>query len=86
MKAPSRITALASTAVVCLVASKLGDAMAFAGAEAAFVRPATGVALALLLLFGPDLWPGILVGAFLANSTSSEPALVAFAIAAGVTL
>ncbi len=86
MKAPSRISALASTAVVCLVASKLGDAMAFAGAQAAFVRPANGVALALLLLFGPDLWPGILVGAFLANSTSSEPSLVAFAVAAGVTL
>ena len=86
MKARSRITALASTALVCLAAVKFGDAIAVTGAQGAFVRPAAGVALAWLLLFGLDLWPGILLGAFLALVTGGDPAVVSFAIASGVTL
>ena len=86
MKAPSRVSTIASTAAVCLAAAKLSDAMTFAGADGAFMRLTTGLALALLLFLGLDVWPGILLGVFLAHVTASEPAVVAFVIAFGVTL
>ena len=52
MKAPSRLTAIASTAVVCFAATGFGNAIALAGAQESLVRPATGAALSLLLLLG----------------------------------
>jgi diguanylate cyclase (GGDEF)-like protein/PAS domain S-box-containing protein len=86
MKAHSRITALASTAGVCFATATLGDALAFPDTHGAFVLPATGAALALLLLFGAELWPGILLGVLLAHITGGDGAAIAFAIASGVTL
>ena len=86
MKAPSRLTAIASTAVVCFAATSVGNAIALAGAQELLVRPATGVALSLLLLLGVEVWPGVLAGVFLAAITARDPALVALATAAGIAL
>jgi integral membrane sensor domain MASE1 len=86
MKAYSRLTAIAPTAVVCFAATSFGSAIALAGAQESLVRPAPGVALSLLLLLGVEVWPGVLAGVFLAAITAREPALVALATAAGVAL
>ena len=86
MKAPSRLTAIASTAVVCFAATSVGNAIALAGAQELLVRPATGVTLSLLLLLGVEVWPGVLAGVFLAAITAHDPALVALATAAGIAI
>ena len=48
--------------------------------------PPTGVAVAALLLFGPRLWPGIALGAFLANVAIGPSAPALLAIVVGNTL
>src|SRR6185295_3903405 len=48
--------------------------------------PASGIALAAVLLLGRSVWPGIWIGAFLANITIGEPVLTAVSIASGNTL
>jgi PAS domain S-box-containing protein len=50
------------------------------------VWPPTGIALAALLLFGSRAWPGIALGAFLANATANAPLGTAAGIALGNTL
>src|SRR4029450_7419541 len=50
------------------------------------VWPPTGIALAALLLFGYRVWPGIALGAFLANVSASAPVATAAGIALGNTL
>jgi len=72
--------------LVYLAAARLGLTTAFTAQQVTLVWPPTGIALAVLMLVGPDLWPGILFGAFLANLTSHQPVAVALAIAAGNTL
>ncbi|MET9020665.1 MASE1 domain-containing protein [Actinopolymorpha sp. NPDC004070] len=47
--------------------------------------PPTGIALAALLLLGPRVWPGILLGALLLEATR-DPAIAALPTAAGTTL
>jgi PAS domain S-box-containing protein len=78
-------TALA-TAAVYFAAAKLGLSLAFVARQVTTVWPPTGIALAAVLLCGPRVWPGIALGAFLANATASEPVWTAAAIAAGNTL
>ena len=56
--------ALAST---YFVAARLGLAFAFVNPSATAIWPPTGITLAAFLIFGLDVWPAILVGAFLAN-------------------
>jgi integral membrane sensor domain MASE1 len=50
------------------------------------VWPPTGIALAALLLRGPALWPGILVGSFLANWLTNVPALASAGVGVGDAL
>lgn len=53
---------------------------------AALVWPPTGISLAFLFLFGYKLWPGVWLGAFVANLLRDAPEPVAFGIASGNTL
>src|SRR2546425_1960874 len=46
----------------------------------------SGIAVVALLLFGYRLWPGILMGAFLANLVNGAPLFVAVGIGIGNTL
>ena len=85
MNTPSRPAAIASIAVLYVAAARLGLAMAFTAEQATLVWPA-GLAVSALLLFGPQVWPGVLLGAFLANLAAHQPIPVAFAIAAGGTI
>jgi diguanylate cyclase (GGDEF)-like protein/PAS domain S-box-containing protein len=86
MKIRSQPLGLVLIAATYFAAARFGLTMALTAEQVTLVWPPTGLALAILLLFGLEMWPGILVGAFLANVTSHEPVVVALAIAAGNTL
>ena len=76
----------AALAVVYLLAARLGLELGTVSGFATLVWPPTGIALAALLLGGSRLWPGIFVGALVANVWNGAPILVGLAIAAGNTL
>ena len=87
MKVKSRyIVTILGFAVVYIIAAKIGLSLAFSMKQIAAVEPPTGLALAALVLYGYDLWPGVLIGAFLASLLTHEPAGVALGIAIGSTL
>ena len=79
---PSLAT-LAALTVVYFAAGKLGLSLAFLNSSASPVWPATGIALAALLVFGYRAWPAILVGAFLVNLTTTGFVPTSIAIAFG---
>jgi signal transduction histidine kinase/CheY-like chemotaxis protein len=68
------------------VVGKLGLTLAFVNASATAVWPPTGLAIASLLLIGPELWPAIFVGAFAVNLTTSGDLPSSVGIAIGNTL
>src|SRR5688500_15444715 len=67
------------------VAAKAGLALAFVNASASVVWPPTGIALAAVLVYGSRAWPGIFLGAFLANVTTAGSVSTSLLIAAGNT-
>jgi signal transduction histidine kinase/integral membrane sensor domain MASE1/CheY-like chemotaxis protein len=73
-------------AAIYFASAKLGLSLAFVAEQVSAVWPSSGIALAAVLLFGYRAWPGIALGAFMANVTSNEPLLTACGIAAGNTL
>ncbi|HTD91298.1 MAG TPA: MASE1 domain-containing protein [Burkholderiales bacterium] len=73
-----------SAAYFCV--GKLGLTLAFVNASVTAVWPPTGLAFAVLLLWGIRLWPGIFLGAFLVNITTEGSVLTTLGIAAGNTL
>jgi len=73
-------------AAVYFAAARLGLELAVVVRQVSIIWPATGVALALLVLRGRRLWPGILIGAFAANALNATPLLTSFGIAIGNTL
>jgi signal transduction histidine kinase/integral membrane sensor domain MASE1/CheY-like chemotaxis protein len=77
---------LPAIAAAYVVSAKLGLSLAVVAEQVTVVWPPSGIALAAVLLLGRRVWPGIWVGAFLANVTSHEPVLAAVAIATGNTL
>jgi diguanylate cyclase (GGDEF)-like protein/PAS domain S-box-containing protein len=86
MVRPKLTRSTLAIAALYFFAAKFGLTMAFTAEQVSLVWPPTALALAVLLLIGPEVWPGIFVGAFLANITTHEPFGVALAIAAGNTL
>jgi len=84
---PLRKAALVlAVAAVYFAAAKVGLSMAFAAEQVTLVWPPSGIALACLLRFGFGVWPGVALGAFVANATANEPLPTAFGIAIGNTL
>jgi diguanylate cyclase (GGDEF)-like protein len=73
-------------AAVYFIAGKLGLRLAFVNPSATAVWPPTGIALAALLLLGYEVWPGVLLGAFLVNITTAGSAATSAGIALGNTL
>ena len=86
LRAFASLTRVLLLAGVYFGAAKLGLSLAFVAEQVSAVWPPTGISLAAVLLFGSRVWPGIALGAFLANATANEPLLVAGGIAAGNTL
>jgi diguanylate cyclase (GGDEF)-like protein len=80
------VVTIAGLGAVYFVAAKLGLRLAFVYPSASSVWPGTGIALAAILLFGYRVWPGIFLGAFLANVTTAGSVETSLGIALGNTL
>jgi len=76
------IVRCAVVAAAYFVAAKLGLRLAFSNQNVTSVWPPTGIAVAALLLLGPRVWPGIAVGALLANLSNGA----SFPTSAGITM
>lgn len=90
-QAPSRarlvyLATVLAVAGVYFAAAKLGFQLAFAAEQVTVVWPPTGIALAAVVLLGLGIWPGVFLGALLANATVDQPFRVVVAIAVGNTL
>src|SRR5690242_741232 len=81
-----RLGLLLALTVGYFVAGKLGLRLAFVNPSATPVWPNTGIALAAFLLAGVEVWPAILLGAFLVNITTAGSIATSVGIAAGNTL
>jgi signal transduction histidine kinase len=64
------------------LAARVGLEMAYVQVNTSPVWPPTGIALAALLLFGLNLWPGVSLGVFLGSVLGGAP----FLLALGMTL
>jgi signal transduction histidine kinase/integral membrane sensor domain MASE1 len=73
-------------AVLYVGAARVGLAIDAVAGFATLVWAPSGIALAALLLRGHGLWPGVLIGAFVANTLTGAPLPVAVGIAIGNTL
>src|SRR5688572_16133830 len=73
-------------AAAYFVAAKASLMLAIPPGYATAVWPPSGIALAALLLLGSRAWPGIWIGATLANLTVASSPFVALAIGSGNTL
>jgi diguanylate cyclase (GGDEF)-like protein/PAS domain S-box-containing protein len=77
---------MALLASIYYAAGYVGLALAVVNPNASGVWPATGIALAALLLFGYRLWPGVFLGALAVNLTASGVVGASLMIALGNTL
>src|SRR5437870_1462016 len=68
------------------LAAKFGLSLAGATKQVTTIWPPTAISLTVLFLGGYRLWPGVWLGAFIANIFTHEPVLVALSIATGNTL
>src|SRR6266704_814330 len=81
-----RLGLLAALAAGYFVAGKVGLEVAYVHPSATVVWPPSGLTLAAFLLLGYEVWPAILLGAFLVNITTAGDVATSAAIAAGNTL
>ncbi len=81
-----RSAVVVALAAIYVGAAMLGLSLAYVHPSATPVWPATGISIAALLLLGRWAWPGIFVGAFVANVWTSGAALPSLGIAVGNTL
>jgi PAS domain S-box-containing protein len=77
---------LLALAGVYFLTGKLGLLLAFANENATAVWPPTGLSLAVLVLMGRRLWPGVWLGAFVVNMSTSGSLPASVGIAIGNTL
>jgi signal transduction histidine kinase len=73
-------------AVAYFAAAKISLAVAIPPGYATAIWPPSGIALAVLLLAGNRLWPGVLIGSFAANLGVEGNYLVSLVIATGSAL
>jgi len=76
---------IAVVALAYLVAANVGLQLDAVAGFATLVWPASGIALAAILLGGYRLWPAVALGAFAANVLAGAPLLTAIGIATGNT-
>jgi two-component system cell cycle sensor histidine kinase/response regulator CckA len=79
------VVTVALLAGVYYATARLGLAYASIGQSVSLVWPPTGIAFAVLTLLGYRYWPGVFLGAFLANSATPVPLWTAAGIAVGNT-
>ena len=66
--------------------AKVGLGLAFETSSVTAIWPPAGIALTAFVLWGPRVWPGIALGALLANSWTGVPLVTTLGIACGNTL
>src|SRR3954452_13655897 len=76
---------LLGLAAVYYGAAKLGLSLAFMNSSISAVWPPTGIALAALVFWGYRMWPGIALGALVANSWTGIPIYATLGIVVGNT-
>ena len=76
---------LVAAAVYC-AAARLGLELAFVARQVSIIWPATGLALALIVIRGRRMWPAIFLGAFAANALNDTPLVASIGIAIGNTV
>jgi PAS domain S-box-containing protein len=81
-----RISIAALLLVVYFAAGNLGLRLAYINASVSPVWPATGIAIAALLLLGTRYWPVIWIGAFFVNYTIAGSIATSAFIASGNTV
>lgn len=80
------LTRLGIVAVLYLIGARAGLAVAFENRNVTAVWPPTGIAVAALLVWGLGMWPGIAIGAFVANLSNHAGISTSAAITIGNTL
>ncbi len=73
-------------ALVYFVTAQIGLSLSLLEHSVTVFWPPSGIALAVLLLYGYRLWPGVFIGSFFANAVSGLPLLPVFGMASGSTL
>jgi signal transduction histidine kinase/integral membrane sensor domain MASE1 len=86
MKQPAHIARIGLLAALYVATAKLGIELEVAHGVITPVWIPSGLSLAALILFGYSLWPGVALGALIANATSDVNLGLAVFIAAGNTL
>jgi integral membrane sensor domain MASE1 len=77
---------LAVIATAYVLSARVGLDLAFATGSVTAVWPPTGIALAALILWGPSVWPGVALGACVANAWTGVPLVTVLGITCGNTL
>jgi len=77
---------IVALAIIYHLAARLGLRMAYVQMNTSAVWPPAGIALAALLLFGPDLWPGITLGVLLGSLLTGASFTLALGMSMGNTL
>ena len=80
------ISKILAFAVLYHLAARLGLKMAYLQANTSPVWPPTGIAIAVLMLFGSSLWPGVTLGVLVGSVLTGAPFFLAIGMAAGNTL
>ncbi|MCJ7738655.1 MAG: MASE1 domain-containing protein, partial [Anaerolineae bacterium] len=73
-------------AIIYHLAARLGLRMAYVQPNTSPVWPPTGIAIAALLLFGDNLWPGISLGVLIGSLLTGAPVSLALGMTLGNTL
>ena len=81
-----RLLVLAGLAAAYFVAGKLALQLGFVHPSATAVWPPTGITLAAFLILGYDVWPVILLSAFVVNLTTAGSVATSIGLGAGNTL
>jgi signal transduction histidine kinase len=86
LASPAYIGEIAIVAILYVLAARAGLSLDAVSGFASLVWAPTGIALAAVLLAGRRVWPGIFIGALVANVITGAPLLAASGIAIGNTL
>jgi two-component sensor histidine kinase/integral membrane sensor domain MASE1 len=72
-------------AILYFIAGKVGLSLAYIHPSVSAVWPATGIAMAALILWGYEFWPAVFFGAFFVYFSTAETFLTSLGIALGNT-